>query len=283
MTLLIVFAAVAAALFALLWGLSLILQGALYNTPADHLPARAAVGAAVMAAFLTLWVSLDRKSPGRYGTFFEFSPYDSREFDEFEAVRWSADPAARARGKQDVKKDADGKPLETVTKFRRGAGNKAAPFAEPGSNKPFHLQEPGVMTAAIIAKADDAGPPVRFDAVIKKDDRTGVVYATDEKRFEEAKGSRYVNGVQPGVVFSSSTGAVFGAIALNVLHYALWFALFWPVLRFGVGPALLMAAGFGLVTMLLVMPVLFKPGRTPAVVPVPVVPTALAVAPPTPA
>ena len=48
---------------------------------------------------------------------------------------------------------------------------------------------------------------------------------------------------------------------LNLLLFVAWFVAFWPILRFTVGHALGLAAVMGLVTMLLVMPLLFKPNR----------------------
>ncbi|MBX9584133.1 MAG: hypothetical protein K2X87_27865, partial [Gemmataceae bacterium] len=62
MTVLLTFALVAAALFVLFWGGSLLAQGYLYQQPAEYLPARAAVAAAVVAGFLTFWVWLDKQA-----------------------------------------------------------------------------------------------------------------------------------------------------------------------------------------------------------------------------
>jgi hypothetical protein len=201
-------------------------------------------------------VWLDTRSPGTYDTFFEFAPYSTTTFTEFEAVRWLADPGAK--GKTDFKKDAQGNPVEKTTRFKQTSGGKAAAFVEEGTGKPFALNSPESMTAALVVKTD--GAPTRFKADLKKDDRGGVTY-TNERRFTEENGSRYVRGDQLGVLYVPSTGVVFAALLLNFLLFAVWFAAFWPVLRFTWGHALGFAAVFGLVTMLLVMPLLFKPNR----------------------
>ena len=98
------------------------------------MPARAAVAALLVGTFLAAWVWLDRKSPGKYDTFFEFAPYTTTTFDEFQAVRWQADPASRGS----VKKDAQGKPIEKTSTFKKTVGAKGT-FVEEGTNKHFAL------------------------------------------------------------------------------------------------------------------------------------------------
>lgn len=258
---LLTFVLVFVALFALLWIVTGVGQGYVYQQPADRLPARAAGAALLVAGFLTFWVALDRKNPGKYDTFFEFAPYTTAPFHEFDAVRWEADPAAR--GKVEFKKDAAGKPAETVTRFKR-VGGKSSRFADDKAGKDFVLSDGGSLTAAVVLKPDGAADPVRFDAVFHDDPRMGKTYPAkgkEERRFAEAKGNRYVMLDQPGVLYVPTTGAVVAALFLNFLLFAVWFAAFWPVLRFGAGFAFLLALAFGLLTMFAVMPVLFKPGR----------------------
>ena len=74
------------ALFALLWVVTAVAQGYFYQQPVDRLPLRAAAAALLIGGYLTFWVALDRKSPGKYDTFFEFAPYSTTTFDEFDAV-----------------------------------------------------------------------------------------------------------------------------------------------------------------------------------------------------
>src|SRR5262245_16710166 len=94
-------------LFALFLGGGLVAQGYLYQNPADRMPIRALAAAALVAGFVTFWVWIDQRAPGRYNTFFEIRGESTKEFDEFEAVRWMA-----AGGKVHI--DANGNYTETT-------------------------------------------------------------------------------------------------------------------------------------------------------------------------
>lgn len=253
-------------LFALFWGGSLVAQGYLYQNPASHLPARAAGAALLVALFLTFWVWVDKRAPGKYDTFFEFAGETSKEINEFEAVRWTLDPAA-PKGKVEFKKDAAGKPVEKTAKYKRAGGGRTAQFHEVGTNHPFTPSTTDSMTAALLVKPDEGAQPVRFQAELKKDDRTGALNYTTERRFVEEGGSRYIKAEQPGVMYVPSSGVVVVALLLNLALFVVWFAALWPVLRFSLWHAVGFAVVFGLVTMLLVMPLLFKPNRTGKVAP----------------
>ncbi|HEX4612377.1 MAG TPA: hypothetical protein VH092_29555 [Urbifossiella sp.] len=271
---LLTFVLVFIALFALLWIVTTVAQGYFYQQPVDRLPLRSAGAALLVAGYLTFWVALDRRTPGKYDTFFEFAPYTTAGFNEFEAVRWEADPASR---KGEFKKDGAGKAAETTTHYKR-AGGKTSRFVDDKGGKEFILSDGGMLTAAVVLKPDEGGGPVRFDAVFREDKRTGTkTYppkGDEYRRFAEPKGSRYVMLDQPGVIYVPSTGAVILALLINLGLFVAWFAAFWPVLRFGAGLALLLTLAFGLLTMFAVMPVLFKPGRA-----APLPPEAAALAP----
>lgn len=250
---------VTVALFALFWGGALVAQGYMYNQPVDRLPARAAAAAVLVGTFLSLWVAIDRGAPGKYDTFFEFGGETRKEFDEFEAVRWSV-PSGRF--------DADKDPPETTAKFKKAPGGKAGAFVEVGSGQPFRQNDTSTMTAVLVVKTDD-GPPVRFkakmDVQTKADPNSQQKYRvatyTNDRVFVEENGSRYIKADQLGVVYVPSTGTVFVALLINFLHMVVWFVAFWLVLRFNWGHALGFAAVFGLLTMLAIMPLLFKPNR----------------------
>jgi len=237
-------------LFALFWGGGLVAQGYLYSQPADRLPLRAAVAALVVGLFLTMWVGIDKRNPGRYDTFFSFSSYTTAEFSEFTAVRWTS-----LGGK--IRQDAQGQPVETLVKFKRLSGTR---FVEEGTTQEFKLNDSTMMTAAILVKPDENSEPVRFNAKLVNGNYPQV---KDERRFEEVNGSRYVKAEQLGVMYIPSTGVVVGALLLNFLLFVVWFVALWPVMRFSWGPSLGFAAVLGVVTMLILMPLLFKPNRAP--------------------
>ncbi len=247
-------------LYALLWAVTGVAQAYVYQQPADRLPARAAVAALVVGGYIVFWVALDRKHPGKYDDFLAFAGYSTTTFDEFDAVRWEADPAVR--NKAEFKKDASGKPAETVTHYKR-VGKTPPRFNDDKSGKEFVLSDGGVLTAAVILKPDPAGPQVRFNAGFKEDARGKTYFpkGNDGRRFVEENGSRFVSLDQPGVLYLPSAATVFLAILINLGMFAAWFVAFWPVLRFGAGFAALMTVAFAVFTIFVVMPVLFKPGR----------------------
>jgi hypothetical protein len=245
-------------LFALFWGVSLIAQGYLYQQPASNLPIRAAVGAVLVALFLTFWVWLDQRSPGRYDTLFEFAGETAQPFDEFEAARWHANLVGKG-----YKSEADGKPAETRTAYKRKSA-KSDSFSDL-KGEAFVMNDSTSMTAALFVKTEEGGEPVRFDAEMKDDPRTGLKsYLPGRQRFVEAGGSRHIWADQLGVMYVPNAGVVVVALLMNAILFVVWFAAFWPVLQFTWGHALGFTAILGLVTMLIVMPLLFKPNRAPA-------------------
>jgi hypothetical protein len=263
-TLLTILLLVTLVLFALFLGGGIVAQGYLYQEPADRLPVRALAAAVLVGSFLTIWVWIDKVHPGRYDTFFQFAAYDRKEFSEFEAVRWVSQDASS----QKLKTDDNGSPVEVLVKYKRGPG-KTDKFYEEGSNAEFKMNGgtklgEAYMTAAIIVKPDPNSDPIRLNAQMTTDKRSGSkTYATDIEfvRFVEDKGSRYVEVKQLGVLYVPSSGTVVLALLINLLHFVVWFVAFWPILQFTRGHAFALTTLFGLVTMLLVMPLLFKPNR----------------------
>jgi hypothetical protein len=260
-TLLIILVLVTLVLFALFLGGSLVAQGYLYQAPADHLPLRALAGALLVGLFVTFWVWIDKRNPRKYDTFFEFAPYETKTFDEFEAVRWVSPDGTR------FKVDAAGNKVEVPVKFHRGVGGKSSTFFDEKTGTEFKMNgvnktNESFMTAAILVKPEANGEPVRFNARLGPDKRS---YAKGDegRRFDEEKGSRYVQADLLGVMFVPSNMTVFLALVLNLVHFVIWFVAFWLILHFTRGHAFVLAVSFGLITMILVMPLLFRPNRTP--------------------
>ena len=161
-----------------------------------------------------------------------------------------------------------------MSRFKRAAGSKSGAFVEEGTGTPFELSGTPkggglpIQTVVIVVPVD--GQPVRFRMDVARDRRTGKptdppVY-TDERRFTEEGGSRYIRGDPTGLglMFVPSSSVVALALLVNLLHFVAWFVAFWVVMQFRWGHALGFAAALGLVTMLLIMPLLFKQVRKPA-------------------
>ncbi|MBA4187356.1 MAG: hypothetical protein C0467_04975 [Planctomycetaceae bacterium] len=260
MTLLIVLVLVTLVLFTMFLGGGLIAQGYLYQSPAERLPLRALAAAALVGLFLTMWVWIDQKNPRKYDTFFEFAPYETKTFDDMEAIRWVSPDGSK------LQVDPSGNPVEVVVKFKRGVGEKKNIFLDD-AGEPFQLNSSGktgvsYMTAAIKMKPAPDLEAIRFDAQLTKDKRT-YVNSPDGRKFIEERGSRYVNADQLGVVYVPTTGTVIVALFINFVHFVVWFVAFWLILQFSRGHSAIMAGSFGLITMLLVLPLLFGPNRKP--------------------
>ena len=243
MTLLLTWLGLSIVLIALFWGGSIAIQGWFYSEPVRGLGWRAAVSGSAIALFLTAWCTLDRAKPGRYITLPDFSTYDVKEYDEVTVVR-----RYKAQETQEVK---------TVYKLEknRAGGTRSTDYMSKG--KPFTRTVDGAMTVALIIK--DGDNEVRFNANL--DDKGNY---PPEIRFQEEGGSRYIEEANIGRVFSPKWSLLFGNLTLNFLHFALWFALIWLVLRYQMWHALGFAVAFWLTTMLMVQPVLFEKNRKPA-------------------
>ncbi len=265
MSLFFVFVLLAVGLTALFLGITVVVQGYLYQEPPPRLPVRALIGGVLLGAFLTLWAWIDKNKPGKYDTFFNFAGYTTVEFNEFEAVRW----LIGSDGK--FKTDASGKDVEVVVKFKRGPGGKKAPFVEEGTNVQFKADGTDrnnmrFMTGALRVKGPDDPDAVRYNAQLMKydeDNRRSVhtkAYAS-ERRFVEDKGSRYVNEEPLGTLFVPSTSTIVGALFLNFALLLMWLVVTWPVLRYSFAHALGLTVVGTLVTMLALMPLLFNFNR----------------------
>lgn len=244
MTLVFTLVGLAVALTALLLGVAIVLQGYLYNQPADRLPLRAAVGGLALACFLTFWAYLNTRAshPDKYGTLFEFTPDTTVDVTEFEAVRRTA------------YKDAAGKPKEVTVPYKWQPGARGGQFTD-ADTKSFLRNSADFMTIALMVP--DGGQKVRFDA-----DMEGNTYTkrgdNDPVTFREAGGSRYITDENLHHMYVPSKGALMAALAVNLGHFLVWVVVFWAVVRFNLGHSLALTALFGLTTMFVLMPMLFQ-------------------------
>ena len=243
---------VSAAAFAAFWGLALFVQRYLYQEPADKLVLRAAVAGLLLGCFVTGWVYVNTRASGanRYGVIHDFHPNDvSGPVPKFQAVRTYPN----------AKKE------ETVAFERQvvGGGHRYL----DADKRTFAVNSAEFLTTALVL--DDGGQPVRYEAVMNGQSQ----YVGEKYTFREKDGGRSIelgrpyDPVEPVAVTSPSGGVVFLALLLNVLHFVVWFACFWPVLRFNVGHALGLAAVFTAGATVLLMPLLFQANAVPALPP----------------
>ena len=223
----------------LLWGGSILLQGWMYQNPADRLPIRAVVCGTVFAVFITFWCYIDSKNPGRYDTVFEFSPLEITDFDEFESVL----------------KNTSGKEKITTFKKQHGSKGSTSEFAD-AKNQPWKKNTSDAQVVAILIKEKDKAEPTRFDAKL---DAKGNFPA--EIRYTDAAG-RWMGADTLGRVYRSKTGVLFANIFLNVFHFVLWWMILWVGMRFNLWHALGLAMVIWPFVMIAVQPVLFTQTRT---------------------
>jgi len=247
-TLLLTFAGLAFGLTVALWGLGMFLQGYVYSEPAGRMPLRALLGGLILGGFLTFWVYANTRAAGkdRYGTLFEFNPVTTKTFDDFDAVR-------RYRPAGDKKEG-----VEKTVHFKRSGGGATAPFVDP-DGKPFTLTTADYLTVALEIKDGDQAPAA-FNAELddKGKYKPGKVFRDRNRRYVE-----FGQTNTPSAIFVPSRGAFAGAVVLNLLNFVVWFAVFWPVMRFTAGHAAGLAIVVGGVTMLVLMPLLFEKNQVP--------------------
>ena len=234
----VIFGLLFVGIFALLWLGSVYLQGWLYSDLASKLPLRAAVGALVMAGFLTGWCVIYKADPGRFDTLLNFSREKTDGmYTEFESVR---------------KVGAVEKP---PVKFVRSLSGKGATteFLTTDGQKPWSRSDSEAMVVAILIKEKDQAEPTRFDAQLAPDGK----FPATALRYVQPKTTRYVDEVALGTVNRIRSWSLIGNLFANFLHAALWCAVFCLVMRFEFGNACAIGLAFWAVTMLAVQPALF--------------------------
>jgi hypothetical protein len=228
---------------AVLWTGSLIAQGYLYNVPADGLWWRAPAGAVVVTAFIAGWCYLYMKSDGRYDTPLNFNAYESKTYKEMVSV---SKPAGTAPEQRTVYK-----------RFQAARGQTE--YRDPNGKRWERSSSAGQVVALEVT--DDDGRKVVFTAD-READGTFRMNPSGSVQFKEEGGGRVMTEDNLGTVRRRLTGVLLGNVAINLLHLVVWFAVFWPVLRYTWAHALGLALVCWLVTWLAVLPMLFdKAGK----------------------
>jgi len=227
--LLIVFAALLAIFALVLWGLSVFLQGWLYNDLARKLPLRALGGAAALALFHTAWCAIYKEDPGRFDTLYSFkTEVLEGSYDEFQSVR--------KVGKNEQK------PVKFI---RRG---ESTDFEAVETRKIWNRSDADGMVVAVLIQEKGSKEPTRFNANLNPD---GTFPQTSDHRYETDNGRRYMDHNSMGKVYRKRSMAIMGNLFVNLLHLAVWVAVLWPVMRFTLGHAIAIGLGLWVITMIL--------------------------------
>ncbi|MBL8792615.1 MAG: hypothetical protein JNM56_01790 [Planctomycetia bacterium] len=195
---------------AVIWGVTRIGQGLLYNDPVDGLVWRAPAAATVLTGFVGLWCLLNYSSLGPndltvpLDTVFRFQPTQNKDVDRFWSVR---------QGKEILFKRYDtGRP---GTFEFRDAGNS-----------PWRKADTDYIMEAIVIEED--GRRTRFEPELTKEG----LFVSQENfpPYYEVGGRRVME--QPGRLSVLHRGLWLLNVLLNLLHFGLWFACLWLLLRF---------------------------------------------------
>jgi hypothetical protein len=218
-----------------LWAGTVVIQGYIYSEPVEQAYWRAPVTALVVTLFVAFWCSLDYKSPGRYGSFFDVaSASDDTRFDKFLSVKNNR---------------------ETVYTFRKDAKGRGD-YYDDGGRKWNRADTDGIVQAIIVEDKD--GQKIRFEADLTKDGKFKLDPDRGTARYVEASGKhRVMTDSAPGWLSVPRTGVVAANLLLNLVHGIVWFLCLWLLLRFQWGHALGLAF-VGWLVLTFFLPPLFK-------------------------
>lgn len=273
MSALLTSAALLFVLTAFFWASTLLLHNWLYSTPPERVGVRALAAAAVLTLFLSFWTLLDRKNPGRYDTFFDFTAYDIQDFDTFEAVRarpipgdpptFGPEQVVTYRRPTRGRRPSEYRP-EEYRVLRPQDITKGKEKDAVASGDPFNRAGTETMVIALRVPMPDA-EPLRLDAVdLIRPGRDGKprIAFNDPQVYREAGGAgRYMTDGTVGKLFIPRGGLLFVNLLLNALVFVLWFAALWLGMRYAVGHALVGTFGLGLMTTLVLIPLLLQLNR----------------------
>lgn len=241
MILVVIFLALAFVFILLLWGGGMLAQGWLYQAPADRLPIRAAACGTLMAAYLTVWTALDRSTPGKYETLFDFTTQEVTSIDAFESVM----------------KGASGDEKIVPFKKKPGTGGATRDFVDD-KGQPWIKNTSERMTVAILVREKDKSEPTRFKANL--DEKGNFPRDLADLRYTDDSG-RTLTADALGHIYRRKTGVLFANLFLNFLHLALWAVALWLGMRFNWWHGVGLALAIWVFLMVAVQPLLFKVAR----------------------
>jgi len=231
------------AMTALLLGLSVFLQGFLYNEPANRLPLRALTAGLLLAIVSVGWAYVNTRAShaDKYGTFFEFNPTAVREITSFEAVRLL------------TLKDESGQPVTVTVPFTL----QGRTFVEVETGKPFARSSSNYVTTALLIRLDLEAPRKFVGPELENFRYKGLTNASDAVVFQDESSRAFVSDVDLRKVEIPSPGAFTVALLLNAGFLLAWWLAAWPLLQFRLGHALLLSIILGGVSLFVLMPLLF--------------------------
>jgi hypothetical protein len=201
-------------------------QGYIYSEPVSDLYWRAPAAGTAVTLVLALWGWLDYRTGGGYRTWFDFSPYDVKVYNELWAIRAGQ---------------------KTAYKLERNSAGRTE----------YHDDTKRLLPSrpdAILVVED--GEEIRFEP---ERDAQGKFKTAQGSylQYIDPRG-RAMSENLIGEVSTLRGGLLFGYILINVLHLVTWFGCLWLLLQYQWSHALGLAVIFWLVTSLLVMQGILK-------------------------
>jgi hypothetical protein len=226
--LLLVLAITGLSLAALLWGGTRLIQGGLYEEPAEDLHWRGPAAAGAVTAFLALWCLLNyvAMEPGQndvpYNALFAITAtQDSPLVSEF----WAEFPTGK----------------EHYRRVSVGSNPPRHEYRRADDNRVWQTTRAREVQAIVVKEGDR-------ETTFKPEAGKG--------RYAEEGGRRYMADDALGRITTPRTGGLWVSLLLNVLHFVVWFVCLWLLLRYNWPHALGLAAVFWLV-MTFVVPTIF--------------------------
>ena len=236
-TLILTFLLALAILIVALWAFTNWFQGYIYSEVEPQITWRAPAAGSIVAVFLAVWCLIESRAPGKYDTLFRFSPWEEKQYNEFQSVKGG----------------------ETSTfKFQNSRGYMQA--------APPHRK----WSVSDVIIVDENGEQVRFEA--EKDEKGNfkrvrsrppaglgwLVGPGPERplRYVDERG-RAMTEDSIGRVSTFHWGLFIADLLLNAVHLLIWFGCLWLVLRFQWSHAFGLSLVIWLLMTIIVVPVLF--------------------------
>jgi len=233
-SLLLIFALIFAGTTVFIWVGTLFFQGNIYSEPVSGLSWRAPLAGLILTLYLALWISLDHRHPGDFGTIPDFSASEVEVYPRFVAVK--DDKEVTFEGKKDARGHLE---------YRDALG------------KPWRRSDTGGVTRAIVAR-DKAGNELRFEAKMTPDGRFALDDSGQAVYVEQGGKGRVMTDTYIGTVTRTRTGLVLANLFLNIFCFVLWILCLWLLLDFQFWHAFGFSLVIWLVLMITVLPLLFK-------------------------
>jgi hypothetical protein len=236
----------------------------IYNEPAEQLYWRAPAAGLVLTGFVAMWCNLSgsmyaanlKELPDQMqlplDTIFRFQPRQVRPVDRF----WS------------VTRDAEGKEIETLFIRREVGATGAVEYRDTRNNQWRRSGAEGIVAAILVPEDPKGEKKARFQPRLGRDGT--FTSGADFPGYYEVGGRRSME--QLGQVSMFLWGRWFLNILFNLVHFALWFACLWLLLRFQWPHALGLAVILWAAMTLLTLPMLLDRVRERAREAGPVVP-----------